>query len=202
MKSRADREREQYARRKELGQCVRCGDPTVAESLWCAKHLSGALDAAKAAARDRRRRRRARGECGECGLPKDQKRRGRPVQKTVIPSFPDLRSDPVSLLRRGTVTEPITEGDGRTRSRFRGSGLRGGANQTASVVDGQELLLARKALDAAMVGLHEWRRPEVQQLPRIQKAAARRSYLALAHLALRHLEELLERAGYDRGGDE
>jgi hypothetical protein len=210
---RRERGRLEYERRKLDEKCTRCGvsvrgsDDQLCSACRARVNAKKATSAKRLAA-DRRRKK----QCARCGRPSPDRyecipclaKLGRAPLATPDPTLDQShgaihasRIDPLSLLRRPQVIDAITEGDGRTRTRSRGSGKRGGANQTAFVVDGQDLRYAREALDKAILGMVDSHGPHNAELGRAQKLALRRSWQSLADLARRHLDELLERGGYD-----
>jgi hypothetical protein len=150
--SRAELARTQYAARKEAGQCVKCGRPAAADSLWCSRHRGPALEQARAAAKQRRRDRRSHGNCGECGLPKEARKRGRPVvQKTVIPPLPisphSSHAARVAAATRHQYEAGAATYNGGTRTRYAGRGKRGGIGNAAN--DELDLGIAAKELEGA-----------------------------------------------------
>lgn len=203
---------DRYAERKLAGLCVKCGRPVVPDRQMCARHLEEAREATRRAMARRRAKLRRAGLCANgCGRLSTSYRcfvcavrAGEAPALSIAESFggvksgvqPGQQTTPVAAIHRETITNEVTDSEGRTRTRFRGSGKRGAANQTAFVVDGQNLRYAKAALDKAIQGCVEAEAPEVKQLPRIQRHARRREWQAFADLARRHLDELLE--DYDR----
>jgi hypothetical protein len=96
------------------------------------------------------------------------------------------------LARRNV--DAITEGDGRTRQRFRGQ-LRTGP-QSRAQLDDQDCDYAERALRRGREGLAAARAPEVQSLPRIQRKDAELAALAQIAHARRFLDEVCVRNRY------
>jgi hypothetical protein len=204
---------DRYEERKLAGLCTTCGKPAAPDRQQCADHLESARESNSKYMTRLRQERRARGECASgCGRKSTTYRCFVcAVRAGEVPAFSPAESgvdsgvdsgrtsavDTARAIHIETVTRDSTDADGRTRHRFRGSGKRGGANQTAFVVDGQDLRYAKAALEKAIAGMVAAEAPDVKAKPRIQRESIRREWQAFADLARRHLDELLERGGYD-----
>lgn len=175
-------------RREIAGQCPRCGDD--ADPCRCRPKLNTYQ-------RDWRAQRRRRGECVDCGVKSRKyrckgckKRRGEIKRRRGVD-----QAKPSGF--RTTVEVDARYSDGRVRQRYMGRGTRGAPNREqleAEDVRTVEIMVreASKGRDAlAEAG----RLP--QDMPRIQRAAARREALAAVGLAVRLGLEVMRRNGID-----
>src|SRR5438034_1228716 len=83
-KTRAELDRDRYARKKTDGECIKCDQPAAPDSLWCAKHGTEAQVSARAGMKRIAAIRRAAGLCTKCGQPRQPKGK----RKRLIPSVP------------------------------------------------------------------------------------------------------------------
>lgn len=210
---------DRYTARKLAGLCTQCGAPAAPDRQLCAPHLEAARVSSAQALDRQRKAHRASGLCANgCGRPSTTFRCFVcAVRAGETPAFSPAETPLVGVNvgrdlyeakreRQAATTlrrvEPGSDRNAGERTRYHGSGKRGGANQTAAVVDAQDLRYAVAALNKALQAQHEAQAPEVVALPRIQREETRRQWQALADLARRHLDELLSRGGYDRDGDD
>jgi len=169
--------------------CARngCRNAPAEDSDLCpgCRERARAANRAWAAAR-RAKRKRAR-RCRDCGRPA---RRARcQACRIVVGQAPKRGVDS----RVETTPRTRKHADGRTR--FHGQMRRG--RQTNASLDAQDLADALKYVERGRAGLAYAASPEVQALPRIQREAAQRAALAQIALAVRLLEQPLERHHYD-----
>lgn len=190
--ARRERARKQYEARKLAEQCVKCGSPAAADSLWCEKHGPAVLEAARVNAKRRRARRRAARECVTCGRPRDG-------QKTVVPTLPishgvvHAQSKAARIAAATTTSFESATAASRagTRTRFHGRARKG--PPTSAETDAWDLRTLRAELELAAGAVDASHLPEVKALPRIQRDAVVNE--ALSHLGLleRQLDELVNR---------
>jgi len=183
-------------RRLLAHQCERCGEPNGdRDSNLCGKCQ------AKANARQNRWRakRRDAKRCVDCGV-RSKKRRCRKCVR---------KKRGVTARRRGVDQNPARKPqlvaklevdarypDGRVRMREVGRGTRGAPNrQQLEADDVRNLKFAMRELEKAIPAVEAANAID-DNLPRIQREAARRDALAPADLASRLIEETLDRNKY------
>lgn len=188
-----------YQDRKVAGTCTRCGEPAEDGYQLCTKHRAAQKRYATAsyeASRDARKKART---CSRCGGKR------KPGSKWCVACLIKRAKVKTQGLKQGqnngrdriaARTDAITEGDGRTRERYRGKQTTGRMSREA--LDAQDLELAARAVQRCRDGLAVAHGPEVAALPPIQRREALHAALSFAHLASRHLDDLLARNKYER----
>lgn len=178
-----------YQERKELGRCTRSGCPTEAADghQLCEKHRAEQNRNNARYDRDLRAARKARGECPRCGTAVGELgclpcriRRGR-----VKSIGRDKKLDSASKFREHM------HADGFARTRYHGQCERG-APSTATL-DAQELAYALKSITKAVEGQKATTAAELSGASKAEIKAAEMTWLDEAALAVRFVDELLDR---------
>lgn len=180
-----------YQERKQAIVCTYpgCEVPPGDDSNECQLHQ------ARSKARKRRHRQKARRRwaqqklCLRCG------RKRRPGSKWCngcLIKAGKLRSPDQDKQRDKTSDRTWTDASGRER--FHGQQSRG--RQPVWQLDDQDLKYAIEAVDRSRVGLLDARSAAMDLQPKAQRIDALRAALSQAHLAQRHLEEVLDRNRY------
>lgn len=197
-KTRAEIDRDRYARKKTDGECIKCDQPAAPDSLWCAKHGTEAQVSARAGMKRIAAIRRAAGQCAKCGQPKPHTERGR---KRLIPSVPIPAAVPTRWHtegRRAQVEARTTRsfeksGDASNwgnRSRYHG---RHRGHPSRQEEDSWDLRAADAEFQHAAASLAQFYSADVQALPRIQRDAVLAEAIGHMELAEWFLTELIER---------
>lgn len=188
-----------YAARKQLaidtGECLYpgCREEHADDSLFCSAHRDSERARQKAFRRQRRQEWEAKRLCTRCGR-KRKPGHGWGCPKCIIELGATQYRFVTTHVHKSKRIASRTEVDPDGRTRYRGQERRG--RQSAQQTDESDLLEAKKAIDKAIAGLALARSPEVQQLPRIQREAAKREALAQADHGSRFIEGVLERNRY------
>lgn len=134
-----------------------------------------------------RDRREAEGKCRACGTPRKPNQR---CSSCAAKRPERITDDAVNVTVNAAGADPFRR-DADGWKRYRGKGRRGAPG--AAVNDEQDLADATKALERGRQALAYARSPEVQALPKIQRAGVRNE--ALAHLGrvARTVEEVAAR---------
>lgn len=167
-----------------------CDLPPADDHLQCKGHRAEHRKRARASAQRRRDQLAAAGKCTQCGTPR------KPGQRCVVCRARRCRIAPDDAVDNkvdsgGSAQSDQWRKDNDGWARYRGKGRRGAP--AAGVNDEQDLRDALKALVAGQKALAYARSPEVQALPRIQRASVRREAAAFLAHAARFLDEVVER---------
>jgi len=187
-----------YQDRKIAGLCTRCGDPAEDGCQLCPKHRAAQKRYAKAcytSARDARRKAKACVRCGGKRKPGSKWCVACLIKRGKVKTKGLKQGQNIGRDRIAARTDHVTEGDGRTRSRFRGRGAASGRMSNEEKTDA-DLRDAVEALRKCEAGLVLSRSPEVAALPPIQRKEALLAALSHADHARRFLVDLLERHKY------
>jgi hypothetical protein len=153
----------------------------------CRRHLKAKRRRAKLYQQRLRDRRTASGQCGGCGTPR------KPGARCAVCAARRPERIPVeaidAVVDDGRRDAFRRDNDGWKR--YRGKGRRG--PPAAAVNDEQDLADATKALERGRQALAYARSPEVQALPKIQRAGVRNEALAHLGLVARTVEEVAAR---------
>lgn len=142
----------------------------------CKQHLYAQRKRQRKSMAGLRARREANGECLTCGTPR---KLGQKCVVCVARRTDRIPDEAVNASVNVNPADPFRRDNDGWR-RYRGKGRRG--PRAASVGDEQDLRDAEKQLEAGRKALAYARSPEVQAMPRIQRAGAKSA--AVAHLAL------------------
>lgn len=178
---------------KQARPCRWCPRPAKDDSEYCAEcheKQKGYQRKAMALLRSARRKRRlclwcprraihGKRLCSICEIRHETRR-----VKSAVKRRRDLIAD---------RTDMVTEGDGRTRRRFRG---RRKGRQSSAVMDDESIRAVRDEIRDLEDGLVAARSAEIEALPRIQRREHLLAALSHADVARRFLEEMLERYNY------
>ena len=185
-----------YESRKLAHECtypskVTCPRAPEAGAQLCPVHLRRKRKSDARSAKRRRADRKAKGLCRDCGKKSPrtvchacsiaQGRVPTTMGRIVVGNTPA----PDRQWRAGTH-----ESDATTQ-RYRGRAKRG--KPPAALIDDQDLQYAIEALQKARAGLALASSPEVAQLPRLQREAAKQAALAYVRYAGRFEDEVLDR---------
>lgn len=185
-------------RRLLKGECTRCGDPARDDANLCHECTKDGSGRQKAM----RDRRRANGLCAFCTR-RSRKFRCRVCWRKYLaqrrsvtkrrPSVDQESSTPQLVAR---VEVDARYPDGRVRMREVGRGSRGAPNRQQ--LESDDLRLAKMAHreQAKAIAAVEAANQLPQEMPRIQRDAARREALAALDLANRLNDEVLDRNKY------
>lgn len=182
-----------YLRRKLAGTCTRCGAPADADANLCRDHLEDQRKRVRASDKKRRDALRKARKCIDCRSP-SKKLRCRSCGRLHRDSMRDRRG--AYKIDRGANTQaPIPDPTWRADSdgwvRYRGRARRGPPE--IGTLDGQDLDYAADAIGKAKAGFELTRTAAVTSLPRIQREAADREWLAYLDLAERFFDEVRAR---------
>lgn len=184
-------------RRKLALECTECGtaSPDAEVCASCRRKASKR----QARWRDKRRRRK---QCVDCGRRSKTRRCTRCKRKGVTErdAGVDGANHATDEQLGGTASKVVakTETDGKTRNRYIGRGTRGAPTlEQIEFDDVRGLRFAVREIEKAIAKLEEAGRVAAQ-LPRIQRGAARREALAPAQLAVRFIDEVLDRNKCER----
>lgn len=167
--------------------CERCDQAVVPGKRHCQAHLDDKRARERKSARRRRQARRQAKQCVDCGA-KSKRRRcpacwrksrgGQPQDKGVNQTW---RVDP-----------------GTTWNRYRGKARRGRLTREEQIdEDARDARFAIREIEKFVAALGEFKRPEVQALPAIQRAAARRMVGQYLGLAGRLIDDLVDKYSGD-----
>lgn len=193
-----------YEELKVAGICTRCRktpaleDSTLCEPCRAANRARSARWFANRWAKRKRER-----LCVDCGV----KLKSRGIVRCVACRVKRgiVKRDAKAILdhdldqardRIAARTELVTEGDGRTRERYRGKHT---GKPSVAERDSDDLAAAFTGLRRCQEGLAVARAPQTLELPRIQREAVVNEALAHADMARRFLEEMLARHRYGTG---
>jgi len=192
--SRDARRAERYMERKLAGLCTQCGVPAAPDVQQCEVHIAKAREATREAAVRRRAQFRLEGVCANgCGT---KSQRYYCAACTVkIARFPSHSVNVGVNVRPSDEYRTRKHADGRTR--YHGQMVRG--RQPTAQLDDQDITHAIEALQKARSALAYVASPAVQELPRIQREAAKREALSQADHGQRFIEDLLDRNRYASG---
>lgn len=197
------KERSEYERRKLAEECTRCSVSVRGRDDQLCPGCREAINVAKRASSSRlAARRRAKKQCARCGRPSPDRyecvRCLSKLGRAPLPT-PDPTLDPAAPISHRAVhasaraeLEWKVEGDGRRRRRGRGRGSRGHPSRAQE--DATDLLGLHMEIERAQVAFAHYHSPEVQELPRIQRAAALEAALGHLELAERFRAVLVDRA--------
>ena len=181
---------ETYQTRLEDNACTGaagCKRPTEDGSSLCKRHRKMQLKRQQRSMAKLRDRWEADGRCRGCGTPKKLDRRC----AVCAARRPErIRDEAVNAAVNATTSDPFRR-DNDGWKRYRGKGRRG--PPAAAVNDEQDLADATKALERGRQALAYARSPEVQALPKIQRAGVRNEALAHLGLVARTVEEVAAR---------
>lgn len=178
-----------YAERQAASRCVyssRCKRQLADGADLCDRHLKRKRRVQRTSAKEARDNNRTLGLCAFCPTKSATYRCAACAVKHG--QTPSLR------VASGVDAAPQSDQwrkDNDGWARYRGKGRRGAP--AAGVNDEQDLRDAEKALEAGRKALAYARSPEVQALPRIQRASVRREATAFLAHAARFLDEVVER---------
>lgn len=161
-----------------------CRRPTVDGTSQCKRHLKAARRRSKLAKRRQRDRLAAQGKCRSCGTPR------KPKQRCAVCAAKRPERIRVGAVHAAVNGDPFRR-DNDGWKRYRGKGRRGAPGAAAS--DDQDLVDATKALERGRQALAYARSPEVQALPKIQRAGVRNEALAYFGRVVRTVEEVAAR---------
>lgn len=183
-----------YLRRKLAGNCVRCGDPADPDANLCRPHLEEQRARTRASMSKRRDLLRKARKCIDCTKP-SRKLRCRPCHKRKLVA--DAERGGVNTGALGVHTsgddhpDPTWRRDSEGWMRYRGQAKRG--RQETAALDEQDIAYALDAILKAQHGQKLTQTPQVRELPRIQREAAAREWLALLDLAERFFDDVRRR---------
>jgi hypothetical protein len=191
-----------YQDRKIAGLCTRCGAPAEDGYQLCPDHRAAQKRYAAACYKVGRKAREKGKRCMRCG-----KGKRKPGSRWCIACLARrgklgaLGPKKIGITTRDRIadrTEFVTEGDGRTRSRYKGKHV---GRASAAEMDGDDIRAVRASLQKLETGLAVARSPEVEALPRIQRKEALLAALSHADHARRFLAEMLERHRYGNSSE-
>lgn len=182
-------------RRKIEGLCPRCGKPARDDADLC----TDCTRQASAYTRDMRQRRRERGQCVDCGRRSPKRRCPRCFRRKGV-SKPARGVEQANHVTDAQVGGKVLKvevdsryPDGRVRERFVGRGTRGApSREQLEAEDLRSLRFARREIDKAIELLEQANATPIE-MTRIQREAKRREALAPAGLAVRLVDEVLDR---------
>lgn len=189
-------------RRRLNKECRRgCGDAALDDSDFCRVHHEAEKKHKRDSAARRRDALRKAKKCIDCEgasrklrcrschrlhIEVKRQRRGVESERRGVESLPSVSVEDSAL-----SVDPVWRPDRDGHTRYRGKATRG--RPAAETLDEQDLDYAAEAIAKAKHGFELTQTAEVQALPRIQREAADRVWLAQLDLAERFFDELRER---------
>lgn len=128
--------------------------------------------------------------CRGCKTPR------KPGQKCGVCAARRPGREPEAAVNASVNADPFRREPGTGWKRYRGKGRRG--PRAAGVTDEQDLVDAEKALEAGRLALAYARSPEVQAMPRIQRAGVKDAAVARLALAAGFVADVVARNDPER----
>lgn len=176
--------------RKLARECLRCGQPAAPDSDECAEHEADTRKRKRKSAAKRRARLRKAKRCRDCGKRSKKLRCPRCEKKNRRVDKITIRVDKPADGERWRV-DP-----GTNWNRFRGKGRRGRLTREEQIAeDVRDARFAIAEIEKFIEALGVLQHPEVQDLPPIQRAAAKRVPAQFLGVAGRFLDEIAGRYG-------
>lgn len=195
-----------YEQRKLDGRCTRgsCKAKALPDGQLCASHKASEAKRKSADARRRYQTRRANGMCGDCGHVKTKQARCAACKLKYETARLSSKKDATILATPASDRiAAATRVDATGRSRYHGQMRRGGP--TTAMREEQDLQTLRWAVEEirkSIEGLGLLDLPRFAEALKSERAAARRAALSQAALAIRLVEEVLDRNRYSDAATE
>lgn len=169
-----------YLRRKLAGRCTRCGETAAKDAGLCLQHLEQARASDRRWRKQRRKARKKKGLCIDCGK-RSKTLRCRRCYRRSRYERPGVDSQHAGVDKPGNWRPDFSPDTGAEWQRYRGKGRRGRLTTEEQIDEWKrDITFAIEKAKDCLRSLEVLKTADVQELPRIQRAAAYREVADLA----------------------